>query len=167
MLTPTISYENEVLVNKSVAESWAVMSDVTKLPKWLKGFKRTELVSGTENTVGAVSNIYFEEEGNEMVMKETITALSPQKHQAMSFTMDFMDMTYDMYFEEEAGQTRIRSKTTASGNGAINRSIVSLMPSTMKGQDEESLINLKKLIEINTTNYFPEPAVEEVGETVQ
>ena len=69
LLTPTISYENEITVNKSAKEAWAVMNDETNLPKWIEGFKRVEPVSGTPNTVGAVSNVYVEDQGQEMVIR--------------------------------------------------------------------------------------------------
>jgi hypothetical protein len=52
LLTPSVSYENEILVDKSVKESWAVMSDELTMPKWIKGFQRSELVSGTKKYCG-------------------------------------------------------------------------------------------------------------------
>ncbi|MCP4971367.1 MAG: hypothetical protein GY932_12345 [Arcobacter sp.] len=43
-LTPSISYENEVTVNKSAKEAWAVMSDEENLSKWIKGIKKIDLL---------------------------------------------------------------------------------------------------------------------------
>lgn len=158
-ITPSIAYENEIVVNKPANESWAVMSDEANLPKWIKGFKKTELVSGTPNTVGAVSKVYVEENGEEMIMEETITAIKPNELMAMTFTMDFMDMDYEISFNEKDGKTTINSKSKTSGNGMIAKSIVSFMESTMKEQEDKNLNNLKKLIESNTKNYFPEAVV--------
>ena len=160
LLTPSISYKSEVTVDKSVEETWAVMSDVTKLPDWIKGFKKSELVSGTANTVGAVSNIYIEEGGEEMIMQETITAIKPKEQLAMKFTMDFMDMDYEMLLKEKDGKTYIETETKTVGNGMIAKSIVSFMTSAMKTQEDENLNNLKQVIEANTKNYFPEPQIE-------
>jgi len=161
--TPSVSYDCEVTVDQPAKVAWAVMSDETKVADWIKGYKRSELVSGTPNTVGAVTNMYVEEAGEEMMMTETITALVPMKQMSMDFTMDFMDMEYDMQLEEKDGKTVIKTKSTTVGNGMLAKSIVSLMPSAMKAQEEENLKNLKKLIEENTKNYFPEP-VEEMKE---
>ena len=160
LLTPSVSYESQITVNKPANECWAVMSDEANLPKWIKGFKRTELVSGTANTVGAVSNIYVEERGEEMVMEETITAIKPYEKMAMTFTMDFMDMDYEMLFEEQGDQTTITTKSTTVGNGMLAKSIISFMPSAMKTQEDENLNSLKKLIEDNTKDYFPETVVD-------
>ena len=154
MLTPSVSYESEVIVNKPVEEAWAVMSDESTLPKWIKGFKRTEHVSGVENNVGAVSNVYVEDNGEEMVMKETITAIKQNEYLAMTFTMDFMDMDYEMRLKEKDGKTHILTKSNTRGNGVMAKSILSFMPSSMKAQEDENLHNLKKVIEENEKNYF-------------
>ncbi len=151
---PSISYETEVTVDKSAAEAWAVMSDESKLSQWIKGFKKTELVSGEINTVGAVSNIYVEEQGRDMIMKETITAIKPNEQMAMNFWMDFMNMDYELNLNENEGKTKITTKTTTEGNGVFAKSLVAFMKSTMKLQEDQNLSNLKKLINSNTTNYF-------------
>jgi len=160
LLTSSIFYESEVIVDKPANESWAVMSDETNLPKWIKGFIKTELVSGTANTLGAVSKVYVEENGKEMVMQETITAMKPNEHMAMTFTMDFMDMDYEIFFKEKEGKTTISSKSTTRGNGIFAKSMVSFMEGSMKAQEDENLNALKKIIEGNTKNYFPEAVID-------
>ncbi|WP_422359710.1 SRPBCC family protein [Reichenbachiella sp.] len=164
LMTPSIAYECEVTVNKPAAEAWAVMSDESRLAEWLEGYKNGELVSGEKNTVGAVSNIYVEENGEEMVMQETITAIEPNRLMAMTFTMDFMNMDYQITLEEKDGQTIVRTQSLVTGNGLMNQSVVSFFPSMMKEQEEKNLSNLKQLVESNTINYFPEPEVVEMEE---
>lgn len=160
IMTPSIGYKSEVIVDKPAAEAWAVMSDIDKMPKWLKGFKRTEHVSGTPNTAGAVSNIYIEENGKEMVMRETINKIVDEELLDMTFSMDFMDMDYKMSLSESGGKTTISSQSTTTGNGALAKSIVSFMTSAMKKQEDENLNSLKKLIEENTDNYFEQVVIE-------
>jgi len=160
LLTPSVSYENEITVDKPANESWAVMSDESNLPKWIDGFKKTELVSGTANTVGAVSKVYVDDNGEEMVMEEKITALKLNEHMAMTFTMDFMDMDYEMFFKEEGGKTAITSRSNIKGNSMFAKSLLSFMSSSMKTQEDVNLKNLKELIEENSKDYFPEPEIE-------
>lgn len=160
MLTPTVSYQNEVEVTKSAKEAWAVMSDEVNLPKWIEGFKRSELVSGEVNTVGAVSNVYVEENGQEMMMTETVTGIKLYEQLAMTFSMDFMDMDYEILFKESNGKTTITSSSETKGNGIFAKSIISFMPSSMKEQEQKNLNSLKKLIEENTKDYFPEVVSE-------
>lgn len=147
MITPSISYENEVVVNKSVTEVWAVMEDDSRISEWLPVIDRIEPVSGEPGTVGAVSNIYVNENGEEMVMQETITAKTPNAHMAMTFTMDFMNMDYDMKLVEKEGKTHITTTSTTIGNGMFSKSILSFMSGTMSQQEDENLNRLKKVIE--------------------
>jgi len=166
LMTPSVEYDCEVTVNKPAAESWAVMSDSERLPDWIDGFIRTEHVSGEMNTVGAVSNVYVDQGGQEAMMKETINAITPNEHLDMTFTMDFMDMDYKIDMAEKDGQTQIRSSSVTRGNGLFAKIMVSLMPSAMKDQEQKNLNNLKKVIEENTKNYFPEPLLEPESATL-
>jgi len=156
LLTPSVDYENTVTVDKSAQESWAVMSDESNLPKWIDGFIRSELVSGTENTVGAVSHVYVDEGGTEMMMKETIVSVKEGDHLSMKFEMDMMNMDYEIHFKEQGDKTVISSKSSTVGNGIFYKSILSFMPSAMKAQEEKNLNSLKKLIDENAKDYFQE-----------
>ncbi len=153
LFTPSVYYESEVVINKPVKEVWAVMSDESKLPDWIEGFVKTELVSGTPNTVGAVSKVYVEDQGQEMVMEETITKIKPEELMAMTFTMDFMNMDYEISMEEKDGKTSIKSKSTTVGNGIFAKSMISFMKGSMKDQEDENLNKLKLIVEENTKNY--------------
>ncbi|MEQ9062807.1 MAG: SRPBCC family protein [Vicingaceae bacterium] len=147
LITPSINYENQVVVNKPAAEVWSVMSDPSNMSEWLPGFLRMEHVSGNPGEVGAVSNIYFDENGEEMVLQETILENVPNERMAMNFTADFMNMNYEMTLDEANGQTTITSISTTEGNGLFAKSILSFMGGTMHTQEEENLTRLKALIE--------------------
>jgi len=153
LIRPQVAYECETMVEKPLAESWAVIMDEEKLPEWLMGFQRIEPVSGTPGTVGAVSNVYFDDNGETMAIQETITALVPEESISMSYTSDFMDMDYSMTMTSVNGQTRINTATVAKGNGVVSRSIMALMGSSIKQQEETNLALLKKAIEQNTKQY--------------
>ncbi len=150
---PSVSYGSEIVVDKPIEEAWGVISDETKVAQWIKGLQKMELVSGTPNTVGAVSNIYVEDGGQEFVMKETITAIKPNELIAMTFSMDIMDMEYEMTAEEKDGKTIIKSQSKTTGNGMFARSMISFMKGAMQAQEDENMGNLKKVIEENTDVY--------------
>ncbi|HMP99724.1 MAG TPA: SRPBCC family protein [Cyclobacteriaceae bacterium] len=154
LVKPVVSYECEITVGKTPAETWAVLQDPEKLPEWLPGFQRMEHVSGTPGTVGAVSMIYFDNEGESMAIKETITGMVPNESISMLYESDFMDMDYKLSITSIDGKTMINSITTAAGNGIFSKSIMALLVSSLKKQEETNLINLKKAIELNTTDYF-------------
>ena len=151
-----IAYDCEILVDKPLAESWNVAQDEAKMKDWLAGFQRVEHVSGTPGTVGAVSDVHFVTEGEEMVIRETITEIVPNKSISMLFESDFMNMDYKMEMNAVGDQTKITSNTTTVGNGMFAKSIMALVSSSIKAQENTNLASLKKTIESNTKNYQPE-----------
>jgi len=167
LLTPSIYYESEIVVDKSAAESWAVMSDESTLPKWIEGYIRSELVSGKPDEIGAVSNVYVDENGSEMMMQETVTDVKLNELLAMTFTMDFMDMDYEALFNEKDGKTTITSRSTTKGNGLFAKSLISFMPGAMKAQEDKNMNSLKTLINSNTKDYFPKAPMNQMIQTIQ
>ncbi len=153
LISPEIEYECEVAVKKPLDEAWAVSQDENKMSDWLIGFQKIEPISGTPGTVGAVSDIYFVNEGKEMVIRETINDIVEDESISMTFESDFMDMNYTLNMSQEGEQTKIRSFTIAKGNGAFSKSLMALMAGSVKAQEEYNLSNLKKVIEENKTVY--------------
>ena len=164
-ITPTISYDSEIVVEKSTKEAWAVMNDESKISEWLKGIKKVEHVSGEKGTVGAVTQYTFVENDQESIILETIKEIRPEESISMDFVMEgAMSMDYKVEFSEKDGKTHIKSSTITEGEGMFMRSMVSFLTGTMKSQEDVNMDNLKKLINENTTNYFPTEVVEMVEE---
>jgi len=127
LLKPQLSYDCEIIVDKPLAESWAVSQDDEKLADWLDGYQKTEIVSGNPGTVGAVSDIYFIQEGEEMIIQETIKEIVPNESISMTFTSDFMDMDYILKMSAVDGKTKISSSSIVEGNGILAKSIAKLI----------------------------------------
>ncbi len=161
VLQPTISYSSEIIADKPIQEAWAVMNDESKLSQWLKGITDIKHVSGEKGAVGAVTIYTFNDNGQESTIIETIKSIHPNEHIAMDFEMKgVMNMDYKVDFIDKGGKTILKSSTTTKGDGMFMRSMVSFMKGSMQTQEDENMNNLKKIIEENTTNYFPEPSVE-------
>ena len=155
-VSPSISYDSEIVVEQSLEEAWAVMNDESKISQWLKGIKDIKHLSGEKGTVGAVTQYTFDQNGQETLVVETITSINENQHISMDFVMEgVMLMDYRMDFETKEGKTHITSSTTAEGQGLLMRSLLSFMTSSMQDQEDENMNNLKKIIEENTTDYFP------------
>ena len=153
LIKPEVTYDCEVMVDKPLAESWAVSQDPDKMSEWLMGFQKFEHVSGTPNAVGAVSDVYFVTDGQEMVIRETVTGIIPNESVSMEFTSEFMNMDYKLSMTPVDGKTKINTSTNTKGNGIISKSMMALMSGSIKAQEETNLANLKKAIESNTKNY--------------
>ena len=162
MIKPEVAYDCEILIDKPLAESWAVTQDEGKLAEWLDGFQRVEHISGTPGEVGAVSDVYFDNNGQIMSIRETITEIVPHESISMTYESDFMNMDYTLAMSADGDKTQVNSTTTAYGNGVFSKSMMALMGGSIKGQEEINLFNLKRTIEENTIDYFP--TVETVNE---
>jgi len=159
-LTPSVTYSSEIVVDKPIEEAMAVMQDESKVSEWLTGIKDMEHISGKKNTVGAVTKYTFDENGQESTIIETITAIQPNEYMAMSFVLEeVMEMDYKVDFNNKDGKTYIKSTTITRGSGWFMRSMVSFMQSAMQAQEDENMNKLKKLIDENTTVYFPAPVL--------
>lgn len=158
---PTVSYGSELEINKPAKEVWAVMQDESKMHLWLDGYKNSELISGTAGQVGAVSKITIIPEGEEkMEMIETITAMKENEHMGIALDIEMMTSTLDMYLTEKDGKTILRSDAVATGKGMFWKSMFAFMGSSMAEEDLKIMNNMKKVIEENTTDYFPQPKME-------
>jgi hypothetical protein len=164
ILKPQLSYDCEITVDKPLAESWVVSQDEQKMPEWLDGFQKIEHISGIPGKVGAVSDVYFNTDGQDMTIRETITEIIPDQSISMTFESDFMDMDYTLTMSSVDGKTKINSSTTAAGNGMFSRSLMALMGNSFKEQEETNLARLKQTIESNTQNYFPDAGDPGEGE---
>ena len=153
LFKPEISYDCEIVVDKPIAEAWAVTQDEEKLSDWLPTIQKVEHISGTPGTVGAVSDVHFDNDGQMMTIRETITDLVPEQSISMTYTSDFMNMDYTLKMTADNGKTRINSSTTTEGNGLISKSMMVLIAGSIKAQEETNLANLKKTIESNVKEY--------------
>ena len=166
-VTPSISYESEITVDKPIKEAWAVMNDESKLKQWLTGITNIEHVSGEKGTVGAKTKYTFDENGTETTVVETIRSVTPDESIAMHFNMEgAMNMNYKVNFSEKDGKTHIKSYTTTTGEGMFMRSMVSFMRGSFQTQEDTNMGNLQKLINENTTAYFSDPPAKEAAEEV-
>ncbi len=156
MISPSITYESEITVEKSAAEAWAVMNDESKTTEWLQGIKTIEHISGDKGKVGAVTKYIFDDGNGEQELFETMKSITPEEQVKMDFTMEgVMDMDYTMDFMEEDGTTKMKSTTIVKGGSLMMKSLVPMMKGSMIKQEEVNMGNLKKLIDGNTTDYFP------------
>jgi len=153
LIKSEVNYDCEIMVDKPLAEAWAVSQDESKMADWLDGFQKVEPVSGTQGTVGAVSDVYFVSDGQDMVIRETITDIKPNESIAMTFTSDFMNMDYKLKMTAVGGKTKISSSTTAEGNGMFSKALMAIMSGSIKTQEETNLANLKRTIENNSNDY--------------
>ncbi len=160
LMNPFVHYSYEFKVNKPLAEAWAVTQDDSKYHQWLDGFKSMELVSGERNTVGSKYKIIVNPgEGQpDFEMIETLIAIEEFEHIEMHFDSDFMDFEQIYSMEEVNGETTVKSDAKVIGKNVFSRSMFALMEilgGSFSAQEAKNMEGLKKVIEENTTDYYP------------
>ena len=146
-ISPSVTYETTVLVDKPVTHSFSVFNNPFNMSKWMPGFKSINVLSGLPNQVGSRWELVFEEGGEEIVVVEEMTGFERNKLFAFNLSGDVLDSKVKITFEEVDGKTRITSTTIATGNNLILRSLFPLMKSTFQDRELEAYTNLKELIE--------------------
>ena len=166
LLKPSINYGHEITVNKSVKEAWAVHQDESKFGQWLKGFKSIDLIEGEAGKVGSKYKVVVNPgEGQpDFEMIETVVAMEEFDHVALSFDSEMMRFDQTTSFSETDGKTTIKTDSKVSGKNMMLRSLFALMEifgGAFQAQEEKNIEALKKVIEENTTDYYPAPVMTE------
>lgn len=167
MIHPEVEYGSEIVVSKSLEEAWAVSEDASKYHLWLDGFKSMELIEGEYGEVGSKYKIIVNPgEGQEdFEMTETVISRVEFDHVNMHFDSEMMDFEQTITFSETDEGVSIKTASKVIGKGAMMRSMFALMEKmggAFTSQEAKNQNALKKVIEENTTDYFP---VEEVIES--
>ena len=168
-LNPSVSYGHEIEVSKSIEEAWAVHKDDSKYAQWLDGFKSIEHISGEQEAVGSKYKVIVKpsEEEPEFEMIETVVSVKENDHISLNFDSEMMDFEQTTSFSERDGKTVIKTDSKVKGKGMMTRSMFALMEmlgGAFTAQEAKNIEQLKKVIESNTTDYFPTPVVEEAIE---
>lgn len=158
-LKRTVTYGHEITVNKPAAEAWAVMQDESKYADWLEGFKSIEHTGGEHNAVGSTYKIVIEPgEGQPpLEMTETIMEIEEFKRIRMKYESLFGEMDHEYTYTEQDGSTSIQSTGKLMGNSMMNRVMFAIMELAggFTTQEAKNMEALKKVIEANTTDYYP------------
>ena len=166
LLNPTVEYGHEITVNKPIKEAWAVYQDESKLGEWLEGFKSIELIEGEDGEVGSKYKVIVNpgEGEDDFEMIETIVSKEEFDHVELTFDSEMMRFDQTTTFSETDGKTTIKTDSKVSGKNLLYRSMFATMEilgGSFQGQEVKHVEALKKLIEENTTDYYPAPIVTE------
>ena len=162
---PTVNYGHEITVNKSIKEAWTVQQDASKYGQWLEGFKSIDLIEGEAGKVGSKYRVIVQPEGQpDFEMIETVASVKEFDHMQLKFDSDMMLFDQTTSFVEADGKTTIKTDSKVDGKGMMMRSMFALMEmfgGAFQKQEVANIEALKKVIEENTTDYYPAPVVVE------
>ena len=149
----SLSAHEEVTINAPAAKVWTTVSNFNDLGAWHPAVKSTEIVSGTNNKVGAERLLTLQDGGT---IKEKLLAYSAKKH---SFKYSIIEgvLPVSSYVSTVSVKAQGKDKTLVVWTGTFKRKDTAATPAA--GQDDESAVktmtsvyrggldNLKKISE--------------------
>lgn len=147
IFAPSFTYENKVEVNAPVEKAWAIFTDESRMADWLTGLQSVETISGNPGEVGSKYQMVFIENGEEMVMKEEVTAF--QENQLFAFTLDADPLIseVEVKFTGDESKTEITATSFIKGKNLFWKSTLRLMKSMVVNRGQEQYDKLKEIIE--------------------
>ncbi len=169
LINSSVTYGHEITVDKPIEEAWAVGQDIEKYDQWLEGFKSIELIDGEWFTEGSKYKVTVNPgDGQpEFEMTETIMTIREPEMLEMHFDSEFMNFEQIMSFSEADGKTTVKTESKVIAKGLVMKSMFAIMETfggAFTKQETKNIEALKKVINENTKDYFPEPAAAEVIE---
>lgn len=148
-----LSAHEEVTINAPAEKVWSTVSNFNDLGAWHPAVKKTEIVSGTNNKVGAERLLTLQDDGT---IKEKLLAYSAKKH---SFKYSIIEgvLPVSNYVSTVSVKPQGKDKTLVVWSGTFKRKDTSATPAA--GQDDETAVktmtgvyragldNLKKISE--------------------
>lgn len=144
---PIITVETITLVNKPRNVAWKYFIDESKLKEWMTNIKSIEKISGEPNKVGSKFKMTFEENGDEIVMTETMTEF--RDNEVFGFTLENEVISDDVRitFTDRGDKTEIVQTDKLTGGNIFWRSLFAILESTFHKNTAETYEKLKARIE--------------------
>lgn len=147
LMNPSVSYEASVEINKSREVVWNYFQDESKMGEWLQGFQRIEIISGKKNEVGSKYKMTFTDQGQEVVMIETVKEFNAPEKFAMRLEHEIMSSDTEITLTEKDGKTTLTQKDNAVGSNILWRIMFAAMRSGFIDRSQENLNKLKENVE--------------------
>ncbi len=159
-IKPELNYGHTITADKPLKEAWGVAQDETKLIEWIDGFVSGELIEGEKNKAGAKYKIRVKPspEEDEFEMTETIVSIREFEHVDLHFETEFGQFDQKMSFIDQDDKTQISTECVVKSDNYFMRTMfaaMELFTGSFQSQEEKNIDQLKKVIEENTTDYYP------------
>lgn len=147
VLVPRFSYANEVNINASPAEVWAVFTDESRTGEWMAGFRAIENIRGSALEVGSQWRLRLVQNGEEFEVLETVTQVTPEKTYAFTLDADVMVASIEVELKPAGQSTQFVATSLVEGKTAAWKSLLWMAKDNMQQQGQANYLALKALIE--------------------
>lgn len=148
LFKPVITYDIKLALNRPIAKCWTVYHTDSLKNKWMPGYLRTTLLTGTANSVGSKNTIFYQSGELETSMIQTIDSLT--KESLIAYTIDNRSMhirTHIRFTESAANACLMQIHNEVTANNIFIKSLLTFMKPTFESAEQANYQSLKKLIE--------------------
>lgn len=147
MFIPSFTFKNKIQVNSPIGHTFAVFENVNKMKDWMPGFKSIALTGGLPFMPGSTYDLVLVQDGKEMVMKETLTALRTNDIFSFSLDNDVLHTDVSVHFTANGDKTDITAESMIEGKGMFWKSMMVFAKGSIIQKQQAMYDALKKVIE--------------------
>lgn len=150
VVKPTVSYQNEIVVNRPIEQTWSIYSNEQLMPQWMQGFDHLEKQKLNPFEIGAEYKIFLKEEGQVFELQYKVINCIPNKLYEFELSNLLLKNHVKIEFKSsQAYTTSIFSSHTVYASNWFLRSLFVFLKGQFKSQEELNLQALKKLVELD------------------
>jgi len=147
MFVNEVTYTSEIEINKPIAVVFAAFEKPETMKEWLPEVKSIEPIDVKEGVIGSTYKMTVDNQGQEAVMKETITAYIVNKKMTFNFVSDQMYKIDSFSFTSENGGTKIIEHSRIRANSYIMSCMFPYFKGTFKKMSQDYLQLFKEFVE--------------------
>ena len=146
-LTPPVSQEVAMDIEKPAEEIFSTLADQSKMTKWVPGLTSVKQVSGKPNTIGSVSEFVFERDGIEIPVLVKINDYEENESMNLTLTHDKLVSDVQIKVLQHGNNSKLDISYEIKGNSLMTKAAIPLIKPLIKKYSEMDLEELKKLLE--------------------
>jgi hypothetical protein len=148
LFKPVITYDISLQINRPIAKCWTVYQTDSLKSKWMPGYLRSTLLTGTANAIGSKNTIYYQSAEQVTTMTQTMDSLINES--LIAYTIDNRSMhirTHIRFTSFQANACIIQIHNEVTANNIFLKSLLTFMKSKFESAEQANYQSLKTLIE--------------------
>lgn len=147
LLTPPVSKEVEMELEKSAEEVFSTFTDQSNMTKWVPGLTSVKQVSGRPNTIGSISEFVFERDGIEIPILVKIYDYKEDESMNLTLTHDKLVSNVQIKVVPSGDNTKLYISYQIEGNSLTTKTAMPFIRPLIKKYSEMDIEKLKNRLE--------------------
>lgn len=147
LIRPTISWEQELSVDRPVKTVYFAFINPLKMNEWIKGFKKVEALGGFSMGAGSKYIVTFERNNKIRKVIEEVTVFKWREELGLAFYFKPATIETHLYFKTVQHSTTVTIHTTIAGKGPFYKTALLFVQKSIINEMRENVLNLENMLE--------------------